>query len=325
MKKLLPLILMIFTFSLSAQAMADDVVDMEKMSSELDQVNKKLSRGEFEGQDLTAWTKLTIKMNSSASLCVSNSEAALLDLKKIMDGIGEEVKGEDVEVTKKREEYQKQKDELDKTLAKCNLYIVSSNEVATLIDDAKKSYFKQKYLVRSPDMIDLVMSYLKNPVAVLQDSGEFVFKSSGIREIDVQDIVLSIVAVLLSVFFGIWLRKKLLLLESRRHWQDDFSENLVRAILTTLAWSAPYLIGSAVAAVISVVITQEAETIPFITEFFIGLLCSQDDNSFVFLTLSAGKTLSAILTAYRRSSCNTITGSGRFMADRFPGFLHRIF
>ena len=272
MKKLLPLILMIFTFSLSAQAMADDVVDMEKMSSELDQVNKKLSRGEFEGQDLTAWTKLTIKMNSSASLCVSNSEAALLDLKKIMDGIGEEVKGEDVEVTKKREEYQKQKDELDKTLAKCNLYIVSSNEVTTLIDDAKKSYFKQKYLVRSPDMIDLVMSYLKNPVAVLQDSGEFVFKSSGIREIDVQDIVLSIVAVLLSVFFGIWLRKKLLLLESRRHWQDDFSENLVRAILTTLAWSAPYLIGSAVAAVISVVITQEAETIPFITEFFIGLL-----------------------------------------------------
>ena len=121
-------------------------------------------------------------------------------------------------------------------------------------------------------MIDLVMAYIENPVSVLQDSGEFVFKYSGIREIDVRDIVLSIVAVLLSVFFGIWLRNKLLLLESKRHWQDDFSENLVRAILTTLAWSAPYLIGSAVAAVISVVITLEVEKIPFVTEFFIGLL-----------------------------------------------------
>ncbi len=50
MKKLLPLILMIFTFSLSAQVMADDMADMEKMSSELNQVNKKLSRGEFEGR-----------------------------------------------------------------------------------------------------------------------------------------------------------------------------------------------------------------------------------------------------------------------------------
>ncbi len=272
MKKLLPLILMIFTVFLSVQVMADDMADMEKMSSELKQVNKKLSRGEFEGKDLTAWTKLTIKMKSSASLCVSNSEAALLDLKSITDGLGEAVKGEDAEVTKKRKVYEKEKEELDKTLAKCNLFIVSSAELAQLINDAEKSYFKQKYLVRSPHIVDLAITYLKNPVAILQDSGEFIFKKSGIREIDALDVGLSIAAVLISIFFGIWLRKKLLQLESGRHWHDDFSENLVRAILTTLSFSAPYLIGSAVAAIISVVITLEVEEVPFVTEFFIGLL-----------------------------------------------------
>ncbi len=67
---------------------------------------------------------------------------------------------------------------------------------ATLIDDAEKSYFKQKYLVRSPHIIELVIAYLKNPVAILQESGEFVFKNSGIREIDALDVVLSIAAVL---------------------------------------------------------------------------------------------------------------------------------
>ena len=272
MKKLLPLILMIFTFSLSAQVMADDMTDMEKMSSKLNQVNKKLSRGQFEGEDLATWTKLTIKMKSSASLCVSNTEAALLDLKSITDGLGEAVKGEDTEVTKKREVYEKEKEDLEKTLAKCNLYIVSSTEVSNLIDDAEKSYFKQKFLVRSPHIIELTISYLKDPVAILQESGEFVFMKSGIREIDTLDVVLSIAAVLISIFFGIWLRKKLLQLESRRHWQDDFSENLIRALLTTLSCSAPYLLGSLVAAIISVVITLEAEVVPFITEFFIGLL-----------------------------------------------------
>jgi len=272
MKKIFPLILLLLTFSLPSHVVADDKGDMEKMLSQLNTANQKLSRGQFEGEDLNAWTKLSIKMKSVASLCVANNEAKLKDLKASMEGLGEEVKGEDPEVTKKRTAYQKEKEELDKKLAKCNLYIVSSDEVAALTGDAEKSYFKQKYLVRSPNMIQLVMAYFENPVSVLQNSGEFVFKHSGIREIDVQDIVLSIAAVLLSIFFGIWLRNKLLLLESKRHWQDDFSENLVRALLTTLAWSAPYLIGSAVAAVISVVITLEVEKIPFITEFFIGLL-----------------------------------------------------
>lgn len=272
MKKISLLILLLFAFTLSVPAVADVMDDMEQMSSELKKVNKKISRGEFDGGDLTAWTKQTIKMKSAASLCVSNSETALLDLKTVMDGLGDKVKGEDVEVTKKRTAYQKEKAELDKTLARCNLYIVSSGEVTTHINEAEKSYFKQKYLARSPHMLELILSYLENPVAILQDSGEFVFKRSGINEIDTLDVVLSIVAVLISIFFGIWLRKKLLSLEKNRQWHDDFSENLIRAVLTTLSCSAPYLLGSAVAAITSVIITLEVSEIPFVTEFFVGLL-----------------------------------------------------
>lgn len=286
MKKILPLILLLFTFSLPSHVVADEMAVMDKMSDELKVVSKKLSRGQFEGGDLAAWTKLTIKMKSAASLCVSNSETALLELKTVMDGLGEKVKGEDPEVTKKRAIYEKEKENLDKALAKCNLFVVSSVEVANHINDAEKSYFKQKYLVKSPDMIKLVQSYLDNPVSVFQDSGAFVFKHSGINEIDVQDIALSIVVVLFSIFFGIWLRKKLLLLESKRQWQDDFSENLIRAVLTTLSCSAPYLIGSAVAAISSVLITMEMEATPFITEFFIGLLIFFSATTLIRLLLS---------------------------------------
>ena len=42
MKKILPLILLIVTAFLSVQVMADVMADMEEMSSELKQVNKKL-------------------------------------------------------------------------------------------------------------------------------------------------------------------------------------------------------------------------------------------------------------------------------------------
>lgn len=276
MKKICLFLFVLFAFALAPHAQAaeadDALIGMENMADRLKQVSKKIRRGQFEGGDLTAWTKLTIKMKSDASLCVANNEKSLLDLKVVMDGLGENVKGEDIEVTKKRKAYQKEKAELDKKLAKCNLFVVSSDEVAKYINEAEKSYFKQKYLARSPHMFDLVMSYLENPVAVFQDSGEFVFKRSGINEIDVLDITLSIFAVLMAIFFGIWLRRKLLLLESKRQWQDDFSENLLRAVLTTLSCSAPYLLGSAVAAISSIVITLEVSEIPFVTELFIGLL-----------------------------------------------------
>jgi len=39
-----------------------DMVAMEKMAAQLKKVSKKLRRGQFEGEDLAAWTKLSIKL-----------------------------------------------------------------------------------------------------------------------------------------------------------------------------------------------------------------------------------------------------------------------
>jgi small-conductance mechanosensitive channel len=245
---------------------------MEQMSDRLKTIDSNLSRGDFDGKDLAAWTKIAIKMESAASLCVSSSEAALLELNAVIDGLGEKVKGEDAEVTKNRDNYLKDKEELDKALAKCNLFVASSAEISGRIDEAEKSYFKQKYLAKTPDIIELVRAYIDNPVAIVKDSGVFIFNYSGISEVDVKDVISSIVIVLISILVSIWFRKKLLLLESKRQWQDDFTENFVRALLTTLSCTLPYLIGSATAAIASIIVTSDIKEIPFITQFFVGLL-----------------------------------------------------
>ena len=245
---------------------------MEKMSNQLKQVNRDITRGDFNENDLEKWTKLTIKMKSAAALCSSNNEAALLNLKSVIDGLGEKVKSEDPEVTKKRKAYQKEQGELNKALAKCNLFVLSSDEVASHIDEAEKSYFKRKYLARTPNIVELVVTYLGNPIAILEESGEFIISRSGVREIDILELGLSVLAGVLSIFVGLGIRKKLRLIESRRQWQDVFSENLIRATLTTFAQASPYLVGSFIAAFASVIITLEVEAIPFVTEFFVGLI-----------------------------------------------------
>lgn len=272
MKIFIHMIFLCFALSLSTHAVADDIEDMEKMSEQLKKIDRDLGRGNFDGDDLARWTKLTIKMGSTASLCVANNEAALLELKTAMDGLGEKVKGEDPEVTKKRASYEIEKENLEKSLSKCNLLITNSDEVASKIREAGESYFKQKYLVRSPNIYELIIVYLKNPFEIVKESGAFIFENSGILNVDFVDIVTSFLAILVSVLIALWGRKKLLLLESRRQWQDDFSENLVRASLTTLSTMLPYLAGSAAASISALLITTEVESIPFITEFSIGLL-----------------------------------------------------
>ncbi len=271
MKKILSLFLFSIITLLAFNVVADDMERMGKMSEQLKAVNKNLNKGRFDDGELASWTKLSIKMKSAASICVSNSEAALLDLTAAMEGLGEKVKGEDVEVTKKRNAYLKQKQNLDRTSAKCNLFATSSGEISSKIKIAEKYYFKKKYLAKGPDIIQLVFAYMGNPVAILEESGQFIFSHSGIREIDEIDLSLSVAAMLVAVFIGLWLRKKLLSFEKNRQWQDGFSENLLRATLTTLACFSPYLIASATAAISSAVITLEVVKIPFVTEFFIGL------------------------------------------------------
>jgi len=289
MKKTVQLIILFFIFSCSTIAVADnkaDIENLEKMSSQLKKISKNLSRGQFEGKDLAVWTKLAINMKSQASLCVANTEVALLDLKTIMDGLGEKVKGEDAEVTKKRFKYKKQKDELDKILAKCNLFVVSSGETTDLISHAEKSFFKQKYLARSPNIIELVVAYIDNPVEIWTASGKFIFKHSGFAEVETKDLAVSIVVVLLFILLGIWLHKKLLQFEASRQWLDEFSENLFRASLTTFSHSMPYLLGAAAAAIASIIITSEVDATLFVMQFFIGLLVFFSVTTFIRLLFS---------------------------------------
>lgn len=268
----LQVILLFSGLLLPALIIADEADAMEGMSNQLKSVNTKLARGKFNGDDLSSWTKLTIKMKSTASVCVSNSESALLDKKSQIEGLGEKVKGEDPEVTKKRAAYIKEQDAINKTLAKCNLYISSAEEISHHIKDAEKYYFKQKYLVKSEDIIQLIVAWVNNPFALLANAGHFLFEKSGLLELTVKEILSSLLTIAVSIVTGFWLRRKLRNLEKKAHWQDDFSEKMVHALLTTLAKSSPYLLGSAAAAISAVLVTNDVAEEPFIAELFIGLL-----------------------------------------------------
>ena len=88
MKRLLHFILLtsIFIFSFNVSADTKESKNLEKMSSSLKRIEIRLKRGQFDGEDLSSWTKVTIQMKSAASSCVAATGKDLDSMKTVMEG-----------------------------------------------------------------------------------------------------------------------------------------------------------------------------------------------------------------------------------------------
>jgi len=253
-------------------SVVDNQKQLELFSSQIKKLSQKLKHGDFNEENLSDWTKLTIKASGAASLCGANIESKMIVLDKDMKGLGESVKGEALDVTNKRNEYKKQKSLFEKQLAKCNLIKLSSDDAASLISTAETSYFKQKYLVREQDVIELTLNYLANPVALLSDSSDFAWNKSGIRNVGFKEAVVSACFIFLVFVVSLWLRKIFHRIENSRQWHDDFTNKLLHAMLTTGACALPYILISAAFFISALMVTNESAQNSFLIQLSLALL-----------------------------------------------------
>ncbi len=266
-------LLWLFTASVSlVHAEEDTNAELEALANQIKTINYRLDRGNFDQGTLAKWTKVTIKLDGEASVCISENEEKIKKIEKSLESLGEKVEGEKVDVTKQRDTLQQEKEELDKIIAQCNVYKQTSETASERITLAEKSYFKEKYLIRGPHIVTLIVAYLDNPFELITESGEFFWKHAGLQELDLTHAMLNILAIVVMALIGIWIRKFLFRLERTYEWIDDYSEHFVRAALTTLAHYMPWLLGTATAALILTVTTGEISPTPFITTLSINLL-----------------------------------------------------
>ena len=263
---------LLFFVTATCVADADQNAELEALSKQIKTITYKLEHGEFDQNDLARWTKTAIKLSSEASVCIADNTAAIKKLQESIDGLGEKVKDEAAEVTKQRNALQKEKEQLDKALAKCNLYNQTGEKASDHISLAEKSYFKEKYLIRGPHIFTLVIAYLENPFEFIADSGTFFWMHGGIQDLDATDALIVFTVVILTILIGLWIRRILLKLERRIEWHDEFSEHFIQAALTTFAHYLPWLFGASSAALILYIDTRDISPTPFITTLTIGLL-----------------------------------------------------
>ena len=270
-KHIIVISLLFFVTALSV-VHADQNETLESLSNQIKSINYKLDRGNYDQEDLAKWTKITIKLSSEASVCVTDNEAKIKKIQESLDGLGEKVKDEADDVTKQRNNLQKEKEQLDKSLAQCNLFKQNSDKASEHISLAEKSYFKEKYLIRGPHIYTLAIEYLKNPFELIADSGTFFWKHAGVQELNATEGIMILAVVFLMVLIGSWIRRALFKLERIIEWHDDFSEHFAQAALTTFAQYLPWLLGASTAALILYFVTRDISPTPFITTLAVVLL-----------------------------------------------------
>ena len=265
-------LLLLFSNTVSI-ADTDEEEKHEAVTKQINNINRRLDRGNYDQDDLSKWTKITIKAGSEADVCIADKESAIKKIQESIDALGEKTEEETKSVAQQRKQLQEEKDKLDKKLAECNLLKLNSSKAGDQISLAEKSYFKEKYLIRGPHIYTLTREYLKNPFELIADSGTFFWKHAGLQHLNTSLVVMDILIVTLMVFIGVWVRRFLWKLEGRIEWlEDDFSENFAHAAVTTFAQYAPWLFGASTVALISYIITRDVTPTPFITTFSIGFL-----------------------------------------------------
>ncbi len=245
---------------------------LDVLSGEIKTISQKLDRGDFNAEDLGTWTKTAIKLSGEASVCIADSDEKLKKVQESIDGLGEKVKDEAKAVTRQRKELANEKEQIDKTLAKCNLHKQSSDKVSEHIALAEKSYFKEKYLIRGPNVYTLIIEFIKSPFELITDSGTFFWKHAGLQNFNMAQALVDSFIVIIMVFAGLMIRRFLFRLERSYQWHDDFAEHFTRAALTTFSKFLPWLLATSTAALILHISTKDISPTPFITTLAIYLL-----------------------------------------------------
>jgi small-conductance mechanosensitive channel len=142
--QLFTILFLVFSGAASFADTKEEDAKLEALSNQLKTITYRLDRGNYDQADLSAWTKVVIKLSGEASVCISDSEAKIKKVQESIDALGEKVDDEASEVTKERVELQKQKEELDKALSQCNLFKQRSDKASEHISLAEKSYFQEK-------------------------------------------------------------------------------------------------------------------------------------------------------------------------------------
>jgi len=245
--------------------------DTQALSTTLVQIEKSIKRKHQNMDDLTDMAEQVTDIKGKAKSCVAELELTKEKTELILTSLGEPAKKDPKEVKQKRGEVKKIQTQIGQELASCQVLIIKSDELLKSINNSTKELLAAQLLAKGPNIFNLIKENLDKPMVWITASKTFIKKNSGLDLLTPRQWLILVISLSVMVGIGIFIRRFLCNLIQEKTWSDDYTSRFIRAIVTTLAFYAPFLLGSSTSAVLLFEFTKTFSPIPFISVIAVGL------------------------------------------------------
>lgn len=272
--RLLATLLLLGALVLLASAGRAETAPETPMASyvgELGTIEKALSRAEYTEEQLKTWSERLDRDRSLVTDCITNGDAALAQLRTDMESLGEAVRGEAADVTRKRREVRDSISEQERQLAECRVLLLRGDELGKRVAELHKAALAERLFAKGPSLITLLLDNWHNTLNLVAATVSFVQQHAGIDNLSTLQwlwfAVLSAVAAGLG--FLIRARRRPPLME--KVGAPDTPVNVGISLLAASLHFAPRLFATLAAAFYIYLLTYEIRPVPFINVLLYGL------------------------------------------------------
>ncbi len=267
-------LLFLFVFALTVFGVAGAAAgfDVAKATSSLDEVENGLTHRHITESEVRQWMASVNQVRPAAQSCVTNSEADVAKVQADIKSLGPRVRGEPLDVVRKRVSLEDQQKEKEQVLASCRLLVLRSDDLLHRLGDVRDSLLAERLLARGPDFFSLLWENWSKPAVWWNASRNFVVKHSGLDLLAGWHVLGLVLAVLAAFVLARGLRRPLNnRVADDRRWDVGFTGHLNRALLREFSASLVRLLTTLSAAIYLFAIFVGETPVPFIAVVAYGL------------------------------------------------------
>jgi potassium efflux system protein len=251
---------------------AEATFDVNKASATLDAAEALLGHRRISESEVAAAIAKVNAVHPEAQDCVTGAEGEVAKIQADLKRLGPRVRGEPIDVVRKRVSLEQQQKEKEQTLASCRLLVLRTDDLSHRLGDVRDRLLAERLFARGPDFFSLLWENWSKPAVWWDASRTFVVKHSGLDLLSGWPALGLIISVLVAIGLARFARPPMLRrVADDRLWDVGFSSRLNRALLREFAASLMSLAGSLAAAIYLLVIFSGVSPVPFVGVVAYGL------------------------------------------------------
>jgi len=218
--------------SLHAEEFVDELNSLT-INKLLDKTERELKRKKIRINKLEAYFKKIKVHRAWAVSCVTEKGKSILGVTEQVTILGDKVKGETLNVAKKRTELFKQETEYKKQLATCNVILLRTEELSSKINLVKQKTIAKQLLSEGPNFFILIAQNWDNPSLWTEAVKTFVLEHSGLLDLKLIDIFSLVILLIVIFFISKFYSSKISLWSSQHTPKPLLASQLICALVTT--------------------------------------------------------------------------------------------